>query len=191
MLRIRSGLLSRRPTIIISKSFCSNQRYQEPYQGGERNFWKSETKVIPPIPPKRYVRKAFSILLVVISSFLVTLSLTLALELEKHPEIIELFSDPEVSNDSKDIILSLSQLYLNENERNRVKNISDEEYKSMHSNSMEIALMLLSPARYMWRLFGVTHSEIFLRKTEVRSILSKLHAKILDDIKKKESNDKN
>jgi hypothetical protein len=191
MLRFRSKISSHPSTITIRKPFCTNQRYQEPFQGGERNFWKLETKAIPPpIPPKRYIRKALSIVFTVISSFLVAQSFLLGYKLEKQPKIIETFQDPEVCNDTKKLIHSLSQLYLSDKEKNIVMQMTDEEFNRIHNQSMTFVVQLLYPARCILKLFGVTPSENPQLKPEVINILNKLNEQILEDIKKRDGNNK-
>jgi hypothetical protein len=190
MLRFRSVISSHRSTITTRKPFCSNQRYQEPFQGGERNFWKLETKAIPPsVPPKRYIRKALSIVFTLISSFLVAQSFLLGYKLEKQPEIIEIFQDPDVCNDTKKFMHSLSQLYLSDNEENIVMQMTDEEFSRIHSQSMTIVVQLLYPARCIFKFFGVKPSENPQLKPEVINILNKLNEQILEDIRKKKDKD--
>jgi hypothetical protein len=188
MLRIRRIILSQQSRITVNKSLCTNQRYQEPFQGGERNFWKLEAKEIPPVPPpKRYIRKAFSIFFAVITSLLVSQSLLLGYKLEKNPEIIEILQEPEVFNDSKTLIFSLSQLYLDDDEKNIIMRMTDEDFKRVHFQSMAIVVQLLYPSRCILRLFGVKPSENPQLKPEVISILNKINQQILDEIKKKNS----
>lgn len=185
---MRSIILSQQSRIAVSKSLCTNQRYQEPFQGGERNFWKAEAKEIPPVPPpKRYIRKAVSIFFTVITSLLVSQSLLLGYKLEKNPEIIEILQEPEVFKDSKKLIFSLSQLYLDDDEKNVVVRMTDEDFKRVHFQTMATVVQLLYPCRCILRLFGVKPSENPQLKPEVIIILNKLNEQILDEIKKKNS----